>query len=370
MLIRQFLLESLLLNLLAGGLAALILFFVTPFFNQLLGEPLSFNWHEQYRYWLSFAAIFAGGTLLSGFYPAMYLSFLQPIQALRGKLSYQGKNYLRPTLVVVQRTSFDHDFVPTYGVALLAGRNFSEKFEGAVVLINETASEALGFASPEAAIDQELDDGWYVRRIVGVISDYYQRSPKFKIEPLVISPFSKEQGYITLTVQQKNVSETLAHVEAVYQTLFPGNAFEYFFLDEYFARQFVSDRQFSQVLTVFSGLALFIAALGLLGFTAYLSNSRTKEIGIRKVVGAGGWDIVILFNQDMVKLVLVASAIALPMAYFTAQVWLANYASRININLSYLLLPSGVLLLITLTVTTLQLLKIVRTDAVDLLRHE
>ena len=464
MLVQQFLLESLLLNVVAVGLAVLILFVATPSFNQLLSEPLSFNWSEQSSYWLLFIIFFLGGTLLSGLYPAVYLSSLKPVKALRGKLLYQGKNRLRPTLVVVQFaaslllmmgtviiyqqvarlqqqdlgmditqklivrapgapqkgywnelnafksevikrasiknaavsfevpghdlrwgqevdvaggqqnvvlqwTSFDHDFVPVYGVDVIAGRNFSETFEGPVVLINETAVGALGFTSPEEALDQELT-GAYPRRIIGVISDYYQRSPKFRVEPLAISPFSKEKGYITLTVQQQDLPETLAYVEAVYQTLFPANAFEYFFLDEYFARQFAPDRQFSHVITIFSGLALFIAALGLLGFTAYVSNSRAKEVGIRKVVGADGWDMLMLFNQDVVKLVIIAYLIALPLGYWGTQAWLANYAIRIDLNLFHFALPGVALLATALVVTTWQTLRVVRTNAVDLLRHE
>ncbi len=464
MLIRQFLVESLLLNVIAIGLAGVILLITTPFFDQFAYEPWSFNWGEQYPYWLLFAAIFGVGTLLSGFYPAIYLSSLPPVQALRGKLSYQGKNYLRQTLVVVQFsvslllmigtviiyqqvgllqqqdlgmdithklivrapgtpqrgfwneikvfksevtqrasveraaisfevpghdlrwgqevgvaggrqnvilswTSFDADFVPVYGIELVAGRNFSKTFEGPVVLINEAAVEALGFASPEEALDRELT-GAYPRRIIGVISDYHQRSPKFEVEPLAISPFSKEKGYITLTVQEKNLPQTLTYIEAMYQALFPANAFEYFFLDEYFARQFASDQQFSQVISIFSGLALFIAGLGLLGFASYLSNSRAKEVGVRKVVGARECDIFILFNRNILKLVLVASFVALPVAYFAAQAWLVNYVIRIDFSPVHFLLPGLTLLLVTLTITTLQLLKIVRTNAVDLLRHE
>ena len=464
MLIRQFLLESLLLNAIAIGLAALILWFARPFLNQLVGEPLSFNWSEQYRYWLLFMAIFVGGTLLSGFYPAIYLSSLKPIQALQGKVSYQGKNYLRQILVVIQFsislmlmmgtaiiyqqvglmqqqdlgmdiaqklivkapgtpqkgfwnelnafksevtkrasienaavsfevpghdlqwgqevgvaggkqnvilqwTSFDHDFVSVYDVHLIAGKNFSGKFEGPVVLINETAVAALGFTSPEEAVGRALV-GVIPREIIGVMSDYHQRSPKFKVEPLAVSPFSKEKGYITLTVQEHNLPETLVHVEEVYQTMFPANAFEYFFLDEYFDRQFASDRQFSQVTTIFSGLALFIAGLGLLGFISYLSNARAKEIGVRRVLGAGGIDILVLFNKDVVKLVFFAGIMAFPIAYLVAQVWLANYATRIDVTWSYIMLPCMTLLLVAITITTFQLLKIIKTNAVDLLRYE
>ena len=237
-----------------------------------------------------------------------------------------------------------------------------------MVLINQTAVEALGFESPEEALDQELT-GAYPRRIIGVIGDYHQRSPKFRVEPLAISPFSKEKGYITLTVQPQNLPETLAYVEGVYRSLFPANAFEYFFLDEYFARQFASDWQFSRVITIFSGLTLFIAALGLLGFTTYLANSRAQEVGIRKVVGADGWDILMLFNQEVVRLALIASSVALPLGYFGAQGWLANYAIRIDLNLFSLVLPGAVLLVVTLAVTTWQILKVARTNAVDLLHR-
>lgn len=460
-LIRQFVLESLLLNGVAIGLAIIILLVVTPPLDQLVSEPLSFDWSEQYGYWLLFVIILAGGTGLSGLYPAIYLSALRPIQALRGEVPYQGKNYLRQTFVVVQFaisftlmvgtiiihrqvgllqqqdlgmditqklvvrapgtpqngfwselntfksevtkqarienatvsyevpghdlgwgqevdvaggrqnvtlqwTSFDHDFVPVYGIDVIAGRNFSGKFEGPVILINETAVRALGFANPEEAIDQEFT-GSYPRRIIGVISDYYQRSPKFKVAPLAISPFSKEKGYITLTVQQQDLPETLTYVEALYQTLFPANAFEYFFLDEYFAQQFASDQQFSQVVAIFSGVALFIAGLGLFGFTSYLSHTRAREVGIRKVLGAARIDIFWLFNQSIVKLVVIAGLLSSPMIYWAAQAWLTNYATRVELTVPHFILPILVLLVVSVIITTLQLTKLMRTSTVDLL---
>nr|WKN34133.1 ABC transporter permease [Tunicatimonas sp. TK19036] len=464
MLVKQFLLESLLINLIAIILAGLMLLLLLPLLRQWVTTPFAFNWDEQYSYWLLFMGIFAAGTLLSGFYPALYLASLKPIQALKGKLSNQGKNYVREALVVIQFTvslalmvgtviiyrqialmqqqdlgmdisqklivkapgtvqqgfwreldafknevtnqanvknaavsfevpghnlrwgqevdvsggkqdvtlqwtSFDHDFVPAYDIDIIAGRNFSGKFEGPVILINEAAAEALGFDSPEDAIDREVIAA-FPRRIIGVISDYHQRSAKFDVEPLGISPFSKERGYITLTIQDHEVAETLAYVEEVYQTLFPGNAFEYFFLDEYFGRQYESDRQFSRIVTLFSGLALFIASLGLLGFTAYLSQSRAKEVGVRKILGAENLNIFMLFNQNVARLVLIASIIALPTVYLLAQQWLTGYATRIELSFMHLALPGIVLLVITLAITSLQLARVIRTNAVDLLQNE
>ncbi len=124
------------------------------------------------------------------------------------------------------------------------------------------------------------------------------------------------------------------------------------------------------MITVFSGLALFIAALGLLGFTTYLTHRRAQEVGIRKVVGADGWDILVLFNQGVVRLVLIASLVALPLGYFGAEEWLANYATRVDLNFFYLLLPGAVLLVITLVTTTWQISKVMRTNAVDLLHND
>ena len=464
MLVKQFLLESVLINSMAIVVATLILLLLLPLLNQLVNVPLAFSWKEQYPYWLLFIVIFIVGTLLSGLYPAIYLASQKPIQALRGKLSYQGKNYFRQTLVVIQFTlslslmigtiiiyrqlvlmqqqdlgmnisqklivkapgtvqkgfwrelnafknevtkrasiesaavsfevpghtlrwgqevdvlggmqdvilqwtSFDHDFVPLYEIDLIAGRNFSGKFEGSVILINETAAEALGFNSPEDAIDREVVAS-IPRKIIGVISDYHQRSSEFKIEPLGVSPFSKEKGYITIMVHEQGVAETLSYIQEVYQTMFPANAFEYFFLDEYFGRQLETDQQFSRIVTLFSVLALFIAGLGLLGFTAYLSNSRAKEVGIRKVLGAKNMNIFVLFNKSIAKLVVIASVIALPIVYLGAQKWLAGYAIRIELSFFYLILPSIVLLLTSVTVTSLQLFNIARANAVDLLRYE
>ncbi len=464
MLVKQFLLESLLINLIAITLAALILFLLLPLLRQWVTTPFVFDWSKQYPYWLLFAAIFAVGTLLSGFYPALYLASLKPIQALKGKLSGQDKNYVRQTLVVIQFvvslslmvgtiviyrqialmqqqdlgidisqkliikapgivqkgfwreldafknevakqvgisnaavsfevpghnlrwgqevdvtggrqdvtlqwTSFDHDFIPTYDIEIIAGRNFSGKFEGPVILINESAAEALGFESPQDAIDREVIAA-LPRRIIGVISNYHQRSAKFDVEPLGISPFSKERGYITLIIQHQRISETIADVEKVYQAMFPGNAFEYFFLDEYFGQQYESDRQFSHIISLFSGLALFIAGLGLLGFTAYLSQSRAKEVGIRKVLGAENLNIFMLFNTEAVKLVLLASVIALPLVYLLAQQWLAGYATRIELNFFHFAIPGMILLVFTVMIISFQLASVIKTNAVDLLRNE
>lgn len=464
LLIKQFLLESLLINLVAITLAALMLLLLLPLLRQWVTTPFVFDWSEQYSYWLLFAAIFSVGTLLSGLYPALYLASLRPIQALSGKLSSQSKNYVRQTLVVIQFivslslmigtiviyrqvslmqqqdlgmnisqqlivkapgivqqgfwreldafknevtkqagisnaavsfevpghdlrwgqevdvsggrqdvtlkwTSFDHDFVPTYDMEIIAGRNFSGKLEGPVILINEAAVEALGFKTPEDAIDREVIAA-FPRRIIGVIGNYHQRSARFNIEPLGISPFSKERGYITLTIQKQRIAETITQVEKVYQAMFPGNAFEYFFLDEYFGQQYESDRQFSRIISLFSALALFIAGLGLLGFTVYLSQSRAKEVGIRKVLGAENLTIFMLFNTGAAKLVLLASVIALPLVYLLAQQWLAGYATRIELSLFHLAIPGIILLVITVSITSLQLAGVIKTNAVDLLRKE
>ena len=152
--------------------------------------------------------------------------------------------------------------------------------------------------------------------------------------------------------------------------MFPANAFEYFFLDEYFERQFESDKQFSRVITLFSVLTIFIAGLGLVGLAAFLSQSRTKEVGTRKVLGATNYDILFFFNKGIIKLIALSSLISFPLIYLVSQKWLENYATRIHLNPLYFIFPCLVMLVISITIISAQSWKLSRANPVALLRYE
>lgn len=272
--------------------------------------------------------------------------------------------------VIVSRTGFDHDFIPTYKIKLLAGKNFEDRFEGVVVIINDAASKALGFERPELAVGQKINDGWVERRIIGVVENYHQESPKVKVRPLVISPFSKEQGYITLFVDRENFSSALSKSKALYAELFPKNPFEYFFLQNYFEEQYRSDSQFRNLLVTFTCLSIIISILGLVGFASFISTSRTKEVGIRKVLGSNSLGILLLFNKEIGQLIALAFLVSGPLIYWIAESWLQNYANRINLSLMYFLIPMMGILIIAFSVISIQLIKLSKSNPASLIRTE
>ena len=274
------------------------------------------------------------------------------------------------TNVIVSRNSVDHHFIPTYEIEILAGRNFADRFEGQTAILNEQAYKALGFKSPEEAIDQKINDGWVDRRIIGVVKDYHQETAKHRVRPLVMTPFSKEQGYLTLDLSGDNRPRAIETSRKLYEELFPGNAFEYFFLEDYFAHQYESDEQFRNLLSTFTGLSLVIALLGLVGFSSFVSHVRTREVGIRKVLGASRWSILMLFNSEIGKLVLLSFLLTTPTIYFIAENWLKEYAIRLHLNLFHFGLPMTLILVLASLTFSSHLLRLSNANPVKLINRE
>lgn len=159
-------------------------------------------------------------------------------------------------------------------------------------------------------------------------------------------------------------------MEATWNAVFPGNPFSYFFLDDYFNRQYQTDQRFSQLIRVFAGLALFIGGLGLLGLSAFTAQQRTKEIGIRKVLGASVLNVTLLLSRDFTKLVIIAILLAVPLAYFVMDAWLSSYASRIQIGAGIFVLAGGLTLLVAWLTVSWQSVKAAVADPVDSLKNE
>jgi putative ABC transport system permease protein len=162
----------------------------------------------------------------------------------------------------------------------------------------------------------------------------------------------------------------LTGLENLYKSTFPGNPFEYFFLDSYFNEQYQSDQRLAKVFGLFTVLAIVVAGLGLLGLSSFVIKMRTREIGIRKVLGASISSILVLFSKDFVKLVVIASLIAIPVIFFAADKWLANFAFHINLNVLIFIIPPLLLLLVTLITICLQSLKAALSNPVKSLRSE
>ncbi|WP_198174909.1 ABC transporter permease [Spirosoma arboris] len=430
-LIIQFLLESLILNLLAVAVALVIIQVSAPYFNNLTGRPLSLTQWLQQDLWLPAIGVFLIGTLLSGLYPAFLLSSFQPITVLKGKLSsLTGGLSLRQSLIVFQfvssvvliigtitvyqqlrymqdqdlgfsvtnklilrgisnadstyeakvnafkqelvganlvkkvttsayvpgieilwtrdarrldrtdavantlyNTAIDYTFLDAYDIKLVAGRNFNRTFgtDRHNALINETAVKLLGFDSPAEAVGKRVNSGDTLL-IVGVVKDYHQQGLQKGHWPMLMRFIPDDARFFSLQLASTDeLDNKLANIKAKYDQIFPGNPFDYFFLDTFFNEQYKAEQQFGRVCSLFAGLAIFIACLGLFALATFIAKQRTKEIGIRKVLGASVPSLINLLSQDFLKLVIVAILLAAPLAWFAMNRWLEDFAYHIAV---------------------------------------
>ena len=272
----------------------------------------------------------------------------------------------------------DYDFINTLQAKLLAGRNFSPDFpsdqgnEGKrAILINEAASKLLGFKNPQEAVHSHVSTYWGADyEIIGVLNSFHQLSLRENLEPLYFILQPRALSYYAINFKGENTQETLDQIRASWSNHFPETPFNYFFLDEYFDKQHQYEQKFSSLMSLFSGLAILIACLGLFGLTSYAIVRRTKEIGIRKVLGATVSSIIGLFTSDFIKLILIANAIAVPVVYVGANRWLENYANKIAMGWWLFALPFISILAIALITVSLQTIKVALKNPVDSLKYE
>ena len=276
----------------------------------------------------------------------------------------------------------DENFVPTYKVELVAGKNFERTDISSMqpntntkVLINEEIVRALGYKTAEEAVNQEIyfriGQGDLKCKVLGVMKNFHQRSLKEKYDPILFYyPSYTDWKFISVNLKASDADRSIADVETLYKKAFPGNPFEYFFLDEFFNQQYQADRRLGNVFALFSILAIVVACMGLLGLSSFVIKLRTKEIGIRKVLGASVSGLLVLISKDFVKQVCIASVIAIPVIYLAAKNWLDNYAFHIDLGWSVFIIPPDLLLTITLITICAQSLKTALTNPVKSLRSE
>jgi putative ABC transport system permease protein len=280
--------------------------------------------------------------------------------------------------------SIDEEFLETYGIGLVAGRTFkkneySDSFDGKnnnKVLLNEEAVKKLGFANPQESINQLIiykygNQENVKGEIIGVVKNFHQRSLKENIAPILFHSLPWYAAkYYSVKGSPGNIHESVDFIRDQYNKVFPGNYFEYFFLDEYFDNQYSSYKQFGKVFATFTLIAIIIAYLGLFGLTTYLISRRTKEIAIRKTFGSTIQEMVVLFAKDFVLLILIAGIIALPCMYFLGKYWLNSFAYKIHIGWMMFILPVLILLIITLVTTSVQTIKSSLINPADTLKYE
>ncbi|MBZ5859096.1 ABC transporter permease [Flavihumibacter profundi] len=226
-------------------------------------------------------------------------------------------------------------FVDLYQMRLVAGREFIATDYGDKphnIIINNAALKLFGFKSANDAMGKQINDEGNKYDVIGVVANFHQRSLHYPIEPTMFKPTYSMFHRFSVKVDPRDLSSKITAIKKKYDSFFPGNLFDYYFLDEKFNEQYGNDRLFGIVFSIFSGFAIFIACLGLFGLSLLTILQRTKEIGIRKVLGASVSTIVMLISKDFIKLVIIAFAIAWPVAWFVMNKWLQNFAFRIQIS--------------------------------------
>jgi putative ABC transport system permease protein len=272
----------------------------------------------------------------------------------------------------------DHDFLSTLQVKLLAGRNFSRDIPSdrgnearRAVLLNEAASKLLGFPAPGDAVGKHISTYWGANyEVIGVVNSFHQLSLKQNLQPLYFILQPRALEYFAVRYQTETSNAATKQLQSIWQRHFPDYPFSSFYLDEYFNQQYTYDKKFGGVMAVLSALAILISCLGLFGMTSLAMTQRTKEIGIRKVLGATASSVIGLFTSDFFRLIILADIIFIPIAYVAVDRWLGNYAFRITPDWWYFALPALLTLGIALVTITLQTFKAAVRNPVDSLRYD
>src|SRR6187402_1028217 len=266
----------------------------------------------------------------------------------------------------------DYDYMKLYGIKLIAGRSFSKEFgsDEKSVLFNKKGFEQLGLNKPEEALGKKIDFWGEQYTIVGITENFHQQSLRESFEPLIFRLIPNIRGYMSIKTPASQAGQTIAAVKAGWDKFFPGNTFEYFFLDEHFDQQYKADQKFGQVFGLFTTLAILVACLGLFGFASFTTLQRTKEIGIRKVLGASVTGILKLLYQEFAILLLISFAIAVPLAWLTISNWLQGYPFRIGIQWTYFMIPFATILVIALLTVSFQSVRAAIANPVKSLRTE
>jgi predicted permease len=269
----------------------------------------------------------------------------------------------------------DSNYFRMFGLKLLAGRQITQSDTTNSVVINSTYLHILGFQDPRQAVDKIISGGQGKLRIVGVMADFNQRSIHESIKPLLIANGTKTSECINLALQPASGNAgawpaTMAKVEKAFKSIYPNDDFEYRFIDDTIAKFYTTEKNTANLLVWSAGLTIFISCLGLLGLVIYITNQRTKEIGIRKVIGASIGQIIFLLSKDFLKLIGLAILIAIPIAWWGTNKWLEDFAYKTQLSWWVFALGGGALLVIALIVLCLRTFRAAAVNPVRSLRSE
>jgi len=283
-----------------------------------------------------------------------------------GQDATSGKNYMI--------MGVDDKLIDLYKMDFVRGRNFSKEFSSdkEAVIINETAVKWLEFESPEDALNNQINYWENIYTIIGVLKDYRHESPKALPEPQIFRYLPNESrfGCFSIKFEPTTINQNLIEIEKLWNNLFSGNPFNYFFLDVYYNEQFKADKKFGNVFGIFSFLAIFITCLGLFGLSLYTANLKTKEIGIRKVLGAKVINILVNISKEYLYLIMVALVIAVPILIWGINLWLNNFETKMTISFWLFIIPVVLVFLITMLSVGAHTINAAKKNPVDSLKYE
>lgn len=292
--------------------------------------------------------------------------------------SEMGSTNVGVNLVGAEETSFnyyitwiDEDFIPAMHVELLEGENFrAQNTSDDNIIVNEEALRLLGIPDVQRAVGRRMTLWGKERTIIGVIKNFHQTSAKEPFIPMLFLRGDERNRFVSVRSQSGNAEEDLSLVKKVYSSVFPDSPFEFFFLDQQFDLQYKSDEQFQRVFGTLSGFAVLIACLGLFGLVSFTVSNRTKEIGVRKVLGASVRQIVMLLSRDFILLILVSTVISIVVTYFLIQTWLQKFAFRVDLTVWLFIIPAGGVLATSVLTIFLKTFQVSSANPVDTLKEE
>jgi putative ABC transport system permease protein len=272
----------------------------------------------------------------------------------------------------------DENYFGLYQIPFIAGKNFSRESRlYREVILSEEAAKTYGFQNPEDAIDKKLVLGGLGRRVVriiGVTRDYHQRSLKSALQPVIFDPIYASDAnlvrYFSIKLAGQNIGQTMNQIKGKWDELYADQPFEYSFLDDLFDSQYKSDQQFGEVFSFFAALAILISCIGLFGLASYANVQRTKEIGIRKAIGASIREITFMLVKDSIRWVVLANVIAWPVVYVVMNRWLEGFAYRVDVGWWVFVLSGMAALLIAVLSVAWLAIRAANANPVEALRYE
>ena len=269
----------------------------------------------------------------------------------------------------------DHDYISTLGIEIIAGRDFSKQFQRDAenaLIINERAVVDFGWETPDNAVGKKIESpsGYPEGMVIGVVENYHHHGLDQQISPVVMDINPGSFQFFAIRFKSDETTQVIDHIENVWNQFFTGYPFNYFFLDQDFARQYRDEQRLARIFGTFSTLAILIACLGLFGLAAFSARKRKKEIGIRKVLGASAWNVLSLMARDFLLLVSFAFLISGPIAYIAMSNWLQQFANRINLGFGIFLLTGSITLLIAIISVSWQSLHAALQNPVNSIRSE